>query len=455
MKPVVIVGAVAAGMSAASALKRLMPETEVMVFGREEYISYGACGMPFYVSGEIKDVNRLIVLKPEKAREERGIDLKTAHEVLKIDRASHCVEVKNLKTGEVFTQEYERLVMATGARAMMPALENSSLEGIFPLKELADSIKINRYIEEKKPQKAVVIGGGFIGVEVVESFRKRGMDVTLVEAASGVLSVMDTQMAQRVAEEIQRNHVELYVNEKVTGFIGKDQVSGVKLESGKTLPADLVLMSIGVAPNTEIAAEAGLELGARKAVKIDEYLKTSDPFIYAAGDCAVVYHQLLGDYQYVPLALGANRQGRMAGENIAAELMGQELKKFPGILGTAMTKVFDFEVGKTGIGAQEKERYKLENIESVEIKYVAKAGYYPERSKIWVKLYFEADTEILVGGQIVGQNGSVLRLDILVTAIHARMRLSDIYNMDLGYCPPFSPVWDPILVAAKAGMKKG
>lgn len=455
MKPVIVVGAVAAGMSAASQIKRQLPEREVMVFGREEYISYGACGMPFYVSGEIKDYNRLIVLKPEKAREERGINLKTGHEVIKINRDAKTVEVKNLQTGEVFTRDYERLVLATGARAMMPPLENVDLAGIFPLKELDDSIQINRYIEENKPKKAVVIGGGFIGVEVVESFRKRGMDVTLVEAASGVLSIMDTDMAERVSEEIRRNQVELYVNEKVTGFTGKEQVSGVKLESGKTLAADLVLMSIGVSPNTEIAAAAGLELGARKALKINEYMQTSDPHIYAAGDCALVYHQLLRDYQYVPLALGANRQGRMAGENIAAELSGKSLQKFPGILGTSMTKVFDFEVGKTGIGAREIEHYNLKNIESVEIKYVAKAGYYPERSKIWVKLYFEVDTEILVGGQIVGQNGSVLRLDILVTAIHARMRLSDIYNMDLGYCPPFSPVWDPILVAAKAGMRKG
>ena len=210
-----------------------------------------------------------------------------------------------------------------------------------------------------------------------------------------------------------------------------------------------------MSPNSALAKEAGLASGDRGAILTDRYQRTSNPHIFAAGDCTTAYHRLLDRFVYLPLALGANRQGRMCAENIAAEIKGQPLKPFPGVLGTSMVKVFDYEVGKTGIGEGEISRYGLTGLESVEVKYFAKAGYYPERSRIWVKLYFYKESGILAGGQIVGQNGSVLRLDTLAAAISAKMTLEQLYDLDLGYTPPFSPVWDPLLVAARAGMKNG
>ncbi|HCL56895.1 MAG TPA: hypothetical protein DHW82_07800 [Spirochaetia bacterium] len=454
MKPIVIVGAVAAGMSAASQIKRSLPEREVIVFGKEKYISYGACGMPFYISGEIKDFNRLIVLKPEKAVTERKINLKIEHEVLSIDRKNKKVKVKNLQDGSSFEQEYEKLVLATGSRAIIPPLPGIELRGIFPLKELDDSIQINSFIDAEKPKKAVIIGGGFIGVEAAESFRKRNMEVTLIEAAPRILAILDEDFSTLVQEEMIRNEVKVLTNQKAVRFEGERKVKKVILENGEVIEADLVLLSIGVLPNSKIAEEAGLSLGDRKAVFVNEFLQTSDPDIFAGGDCATVYHTLFKKDLYIPLALGANRQGRMCGENITASLSEKPLKKFPGIIGSSMTKVFDFEIGKTGIGQVDIERNGISDMDSVSIKYVAKAGYYPERSKIWVKLYFEKDSQIIKGGQIVGQNGSVLRLDVITVAISQEMTLEEFYNLDLGYCPPFSPVWDPLLVAARAGMKE-
>lgn len=454
MKPIVIIGAVAAGMSAASQLKRQMPDLQVIVYGKEPYISYGACGMPYYVSGEIKDYNKLIVLKPEKAINERNIDLKVEHEVIKIDKENKKVTVKDLKSGNTFEQEYEKLVIATGARGVKPPIEGIDLKGVFPLIELDDSIELTSYLDSEKPKKAVIVGGGFIGVEVAEAFSKRGMDVTLIQAAPSILRTMDVDMSSLVLEEMKRNEVEVLLNAKVTAFKGKEKIEKVILEDGKEIKADVVLISIGVSPNSELAKEAGLELGEKNAVKNNLYLQTSDADIYAAGDCSTVYNALLDKYVFVPLALGANRQGRMCGENIAALLKGERPKPFPGIIGTSMTKVFDYEIGKTGIGEVEIERYGLEHVDSVQIKYVAQAGYYPNRSKIWVKLFFESDTKRIVGGQIVGQAGSVLRIDVLVAAISSDMRLDELYNLDLGYCPPFSPVWDPLLVAAKAALSK-
>ncbi|MCF7928187.1 MAG: FAD-dependent oxidoreductase [Spirochaetales bacterium] len=453
MKPVVVAGAVAAGMSAASIIKRSLPDREVIVYGREENISYGACGMPYFIGGEIESYEKLAVLKPSWAREKRNIDLHIRHEVTKIDRDAGKVEVKDLESGNTFWQEYEKLVIATGARAIMPPIPGADLEGVLPLKQLEDSVRLDEYLNEKKPRKAVIIGGGYIGVESAEAFRNRGMDVTIVEALPRILNIVDEEMSEHAAEELENNEVAILSGTKVVGIEGSGSVERVKLETGETLEADVVLMSVGVRPNTEIAEEAGIELGDKKAVMVDQYLKTNDPDIYAAGDCAVAYHNVLGRPVHVPLALGANRQGRMAGENIVAELNGNPLNTFPGILGSAMIKIFDGEVAKTGIGETEIEQYGLKEVDSVSIKAHTLAGYYPGNSPMWVKIFYHAHSKKLMGGQIYGAGRSVLRINILATAISAGMRLEDLYNLDLGYAPPFSPVWDPLLVAARQGMK--
>lgn len=452
-KPVVIAGAVAAGMSAASVIKRNMPDLDVIVFGREEHISYGACGMPYFIGGEIESYNKLAVLTPQKAREKRGIDLRVLHEVTEIDRTNKQVTVKNLKTGDVFQQAYEKLVWATGARAIIPPIPGADLQGVLPLKELHHSVQLDAYMREKKPSRAVVIGGGYIGVEAAEAFRHRGLNVTVVEALPRILNIVDADISELAQQELERNEVKVLTGQKVVSIEGSDTVQQVTLENGQTVPADLVLMSIGVRPNTEVAETAGLELGDKKAVVVDRYLKTTDPDIYAAGDCAVAYHTVLDRSLHIPLALGANRQGRMAGENIVAELTDKPLNTFPGVLGSAMVKIFDGEAAKTGIGQIEIDRFGLKEVESVTIKSHTLAGYYPGADPLSVKLFYHAHSKRLLGGQLYGSGRSVLRINILATAIAAGMRLEDLYNLDLGYAPPFSPVWDPLLVAARKGMK--
>jgi len=409
--------------------------------------------MPYYVSGQIHESDQLIALWPEDAIAKRGIDLRLLHEVTGIDRAGKKVSLHDLDSGQVFEQEYEKLLIATGARAVRPDLPGIGLPGIFPLKEFQDGINLKAFIEKGKPRSGVIIGGGYIGVETAESFSRVGLDVTVVEALPRIMTIMDEDMAQLVADEMIQHGVRILAGRKVVGFEGEGQVRKVLLDDGGSLDADVVLLSIGVLPESRIAGDAGLELGERKAIKVDPYLRTTDPDVFAAGDCSTAFHRILKQDVFIPLGLTANRQGRMCGENIVAGLTGAGMRPFPGIIGTAVTKVFDLEIGRAGIGALEIERYKLGGISRVKIKAKNLPGYYPGATDIWVKLYYEDTSQVIVGGQIIGRDGSVLRIDTLAAAITARMRLEDLYSLDMAYAPPIAPVWDPLLIAARMGMK--
>ncbi|MHB8091918.1 MAG: FAD-dependent oxidoreductase [Syntrophales bacterium] len=453
MKPIVIVGAVAAGMSAASVIKRELPDLEVIVFGRETYISYGACGAPYYISGQIRNHEDLIALAPEDAIYKRGINLKTRHEVLSINREAQTVAVKNHEDGSAFEQEYGELVLATGARSIIPAIPGIELPGVFPLKEFQSGIDLKAFLENRKPQKAVIIGGGYIGVEMAESFRGAGLEVALVEAMPRVMSIMDEDMSLLADRELRANGIKVILGRKVVGLEGDQQVRAARLDDGSSVAADCVLLSIGVTPNSDIAVEAGLELGPRGAIKVDRYQRTSAPHIFGAGDCCTVYHRLLHQDVYIPLGLTANRQGKMCGENIVLQTKGKKLKQFPGVIGTAVTRIFGLEIAKTGIGQIELDRYDLKHISSVMIKATTLPAYFPGSTDIWVKLFFEDDSRVIVGGQIVGGPGSALRINTVVAAATQGMRMDELYTLDAAYAPPISPVWDPLLIAARSGMK--
>ncbi len=409
--------------------------------------------MPYYVSGQIQNQEELIALHPDDAIHKRGIDLRTRHEGMQINRVEKTVTIKNLEDGRTFEQEYAKLVIATGARAIMPPIPGIDLEGVFPMKEFQDGIDLKKFIETARPKKGVIIGGGYIGVEVTESFRRVGMEVVVVEALPRIMTIMDEDMSEIVAGGMKQNGVEIITSKRVVGLEGDGRVRAVLLDDGTSVKADCVLVSIGVSPRSEIALQAGLELGPRKGIKVDRYLRTSDPDIYASGDCSTVYHRLLCESVYIPLGLTANRQGKMCGENIVAEITGGKPKPFPGIIGTAVTRVFDLEVAKTGIGSSDIERYDLRHISSVKIKARNLPGYFPGASDLWVKLFYEDDSKVIVGGQIIGGEGSALRINTLVTAVTQAMRLDELYTLDTAYAPPFSPVWDPLLIAARAAMK--
>jgi len=409
--------------------------------------------MPYYVSGLIHTSDQLMALTPEEAIRKRGINLKIMHEVRGIDREAQKVEVHDLKDGRDFEQEYSKLVIATGASAIRPDLPGAHLAGIFTLKSFQDGLDLKGFVEHAKPTRGVIMGGGYIGVEIAEAFGRLGMEVTIIEALPRIMSVMDEDVSQLVAEELTRNYFTVLTGRKVVAFGGKENVQRVILEDGRAVDADCVVISIGVMPNSSLAERSGLELGERRAILVDSFHQTTDKDIYAAGDCCTAYHRVLERNVYIPLGLTANRQGRMCGENLVAGLAGEVLMPFPGILGTAITKVYDLEVGKTGIGAAEIERYARTGIGSVEVKARNLPGYYPGSADLLVKLYYEETSKIVVGGQVAGKGGVAARLDTLVAAIAARMTLADLYSLDMAYAPPFAPVWDPLLVAARAGMK--
>ena len=452
--PIVIIGGDAAGMSAASKIKRAQPTTEVIVFERSPHISYSACGMPYWIGGVIESDQRLIVLTPENARTRRGIDVRIEHTVTGIDPAAKTVTVQRQATGESFTQGYAKLVIATGASAVRPPIPGINLPGVFTLRSLSDGQRIFNYMAEHNPKRAVVIGGGYIGMEMVEALRERAVDVTVVEMLPQIMPNFDTDMVEEIAAHLADHSVKVHTKTRVTAIesTAEDSLSVVTAEAG-ILPADLVLVSTGVRPNSELAAAAGLKIGETHAIWVNAQMQTSDPDIYAAGDCVEHYHLVLEKNAWIPLATSATKGGRIAGDVISGEQ-----SHFPGILGTAVVKVFDYTMAVTGLTeAVAKASGKFgaagDDVGSAVITSNDKAGYWPDVEKIKVKLVFQKSTGRVLGGQLVGKAGVNKRIDIIATAISARMTVTDVGMLDLSYAPPYSPTWDPIQVCANVAAR--
>ncbi len=344
MNTIVIIGGDAAGMSAASKIKREMKESDVIVYERGEHISFSACGMPYWIGGTIESDEDLLVLTPEVARNKRGIDVRMRHEVTAINRAEKTVDVRNLDTGETARQAYNKLVIATGASAVRPPIPGMDLPGVFTLRALSDSQRIYAYMAATEPQTAVVIGGGYIGVEMAEALIDRGLEVHIVEMLPQIMPNFDADMVDEVTEHLREKGVQLHLNVGSDGVSEVDGRLAVGLGEQEAIVADLVLVSVGVRPNSQLAAEAGLALGSSRAIRVDDHMRTDDPDIYAAGDCVEHHHIVLDEDIWIPLAPSANKGGRIAGENIS----GSDTA-FPGILGTAVVKVFDYTMSVTGL----------------------------------------------------------------------------------------------------------
>ena len=448
MHKFIIIGGDGAGMSAASKAKRNQPDAEVIVFERGPYISYSACGMPYWIGGQIGPMDKLVVLTPERARERRGIDVRIGHEVTQIDAAQQVVHVRNLETDAIFTQPYDKLVIATGARAAKPPIPGVDLPGVFALRSLSDGERIYDYLSQNPARRAVVIGGGYIGLEMAEGFRDRDMQVAVVEMLPQLLPNFDPDMVEPVAAHLVEKEVEIWTQTRVTQIRqSTDGALEVIVQSGKgetTLPADIVLVATGVRPNSELAQAAGLKLGATGAIWVDAQMRTSDPHIYAAGDCVEHFHRVLGENVWIPLAPVANRGGRVAGDNISG---GQS--SLPGIIGTAVVKVFDYTLAVTGLTENEARAHNgLGEIGSAVITSHEKAAYWPGAAKINVKLIIQKSNGRVIGGQIVGKKGVAKRIDVIATAITAGMTADDMAMLDLAYAPPYSPTYDPIQVCA-------
>jgi NADPH-dependent 2,4-dienoyl-CoA reductase/sulfur reductase-like enzyme len=441
-----VIGGNAAGLSAASYVKRRKPEIEVVVFEKSPHASYGSCGLPYYIEGLVEDPLELIAQPIGALREKRGLDVRVLHEIIGIDAEKREVRVKNLQASNEFEISYDWLVISTGAFPIIPPFAGDDIKGVFTLRTLEDGIKVGRFIKEESPKRVAIIGGGYIGMEVAEAFSIRGFEVTLIEKLPRVLTNFDAEFAEKVQEKLEEKGVNLVLGSGVKAIEGDGVVKGVITDT-VTIETDLVLLGVGIKPEADIARKAGIELGHTGAIKVNDRMETSILGVYACGDCAEAYHRILKRNVWIPLGDTANKQGRIAGANIAGEQI-----LFPGIIGSAATKVFDLELARTGLGEEEAKREGFDVVTTL-IESSTRAHYYPGRKAIMIKLVAEKKTGVLIGAQAVGGEGVAKRIDVLATAIWARMTLDDIAWVDLTYVPPVAPVWDPVLVAAQVGMK--
>ena len=437
----VIVGGVAAGTKAASRARRIDPEAKITIYQEEPEPSISECGLPYLLSRVVDERDDLVARTPEQFAE-KGVEVRVRHRVEKIDPVNKRLSARALESGEVFEDAYDRLVLATGARAVLPPIPGADLDGIFKLRFLTDSDEVRRYIEERSPKKAAVVGGGYIGLEVAESLCNVGMEVSLIEGEDRVALAYSPEIAGRVEEHLEENGVHVYTGVKVEGFAGEGRVESVRFGDGE-LEADLVVVGIGIEPRVELAEEAGAELGESGAIRVDRHMKTSLPDVWAAGDCVEATNLVSGKPVWIPLGDTANQMGRVAGTNAAT---GEDRLEFPGILGTGIFKVFDLGVGKTGLSEKEAEEAGFEPA-SAAVETTDRAGYYPGVGKVFLNLIADTSSGRLLGAEAAGYGAAKLT-DICATAIWGKLAYPDLVNLDLAYAPPFGPVLSPVIQAA-------
>lgn len=437
---VVIVGGVAGGASVATRLRRLDESAEIILLERGPYVSFANCGLPYYIGGVIPDRNRLLVQTPEGLRAIFNIEARVHHAVTAIDRQAKTITVHNLSTQTTYTETYDKLVLSPGAAPFVPPIPGRDLDGVFVLRTIPDVDKIKQFIDDQSPRRAVVIGGGFIGIELAENLRLRGLDVTIVEMMDQVLIFLDYEMATLVHQHLQAHSIQLALGDGLK-TIEQGPPLQVVLQSDRRIEADMVVLAIGVRPENELAKQAGLDLGVRGTIVTNECLQTSDPDIYAIGDAAQIINLITGDPTNVALAGPASKQGRLVADHIA----GRQAR-YKGAQGTAIVKVFDLTVASTGLGERQLEQKGLA-FKSVTIHASSHAGYYPGATPMTLKLLFADDGGRVLGAQIVGQEGVDKRIDVLATAMHASMTVFDLEELELAYAPPYGSTRDPVNIA--------
>lgn len=438
----VVVGGVAAGMSAAAKARRTTKDLDVVVYEQSGFVAYGSCGFPYFIKGEVPRVEDLVARTPAQFAEQ-GIQTRVRHRVLAVDPTAQTLRVRNVVTGEEFSDRWDRLILATGGTAARPPIPGLDLLGIFTLRTVEDAVAIRQWIGDHRPERGVIVGGGYIGLEMAEALSAHGVRLTVVEMLPQVLPNMDAEMAAHAQEELTRQGVTLHLERPVEAFEGRDRVQAV-VAGGERLPAEVVIFSIGVRPSVELARQAGIAVGPTGAMAVDDHQRTSLSNVWAAGDAAEARHLITGQPAYVPLGTTANKQGRVAGTNAAG---GDEI--FSGIVGTAVVKVFDLHAAQTGL-TEKRAREGGRDAAAVTITANSRASYMPGRSPIHVKLVFERGSQKLLGGQIVGREGVAKRIDSVAAALQAGWTTYELAALDMAYAPPFSPAWDPLLVAANA-----
>jgi NADPH-dependent 2,4-dienoyl-CoA reductase/sulfur reductase-like enzyme len=460
-KKILVIGGVAAGTSAASKAKRIDPDADVKIIQDERVVSYGACGIPYVIEGIVSDFQELIERSADIFKKEYQIDVITNTRAQRIDRDKKEVYTIDLQNRVETIYEYDSLVIATGARAIVPNIKGADQrdgDDIFLIRNYEDGLKIYDSKKAKNASTCVVVGAGLIGLEMVEAFKKRSarrkMDITVVEMSDHVLPTMlDKNMAKIVQRELESNGVKVITGEQVEEIVGNsisrdDNVKTLKTNTNRQIDTDFILLGTGVRPNSEIAKDTGIELGYANAIKVNDNMRTNVPDIFSAGDCTTARSYITNEDIYLPLGTTANKQGRVAGENAAGGSA-----RFRGIAGSAITKVFDLYIGKTGLTRQEALNYGFDPIEE-EIESVTKARYYPDSKPIWIKIIADRKSGRILGSQIVGGEGVKERIDLIALALLLKADLRDLSSYDACYVPPASPVWEPLNIAASQTAKQ-
>lgn len=433
---IIIVGGVAGGASAAAKARRVDETAEIHVFERGPYISFANCGLPYYIGGEIEDRQKLLIMTPKKFWDRSRVYAHVNHEVVSISRQTKTIRVKG-PNGREHDVPYDKLILSQGARPIVPPIPGADLPHVFTLRDIPDMDRIARFVDESKPRRAVVIGGGFIGLEMAEAFHRRGMHVTIVERDPHILPLLDHDLAVHLQNQIRRDDFELKTGATAARFTS----DGLELADGSRLSADLILLSVGVKAEVELGRAAGLEIGVTGGVKTNGRMETSDPDIYAVGDAAETIHAVTGARTRIPLAGPANRQGRIAGANAAGAHI-----TYPGALGSSIVRVLHMTAAFTGLSSAQAARAGLSFFTSL-TRDNSHASYYPGARPMLIKIIAEEGTGRLLGAQVVGESGVDKRIDVLATAVTGRMSVFDLENLDLAYAPPFGSANDPVNIA--------
>ena len=445
---VIVIGAVAAGSKAAAKLKRLKPDWEILVYTADDNVSYSACGLPYYVAGSFKNVENLIIRRPAEY-EKQGIQVKLRHLVKSINPDKKEIIIENLDNNETFTDNYDKLIIATGATPFVPDIKGVDLENVFTLRTLEDGVNLKNAVLQSK--KAVILGCGYIGIELLEAFVKQGLMVNVIQGSDRIMPIFDDDLSDIIQSYvIQKNlgQVRILNNDTIASIEGDGKVQKVITTRGFEVETDFVVLSVGVRANIQIAKEAGIEIGSTGAIKVNSRMETSVKDIYACGDCVEKYHAVADAPCWIPLGSTANKEGRCCAINVSGEV-----DEFEGVLGSAVTRYFDFSMSMTGLTEKQAIKYGFNPV-SVVVNKNDKAGYMPNAENIIIKLVADKDTQRILGAQGLGQGDVDKRINTLTTALLSKMTVREFFGNDMTYAPPFSTSIDPMLTAAQNLMNK-
>lgn len=438
---VIIIGGIAAGTSAAAKLRRIHKDAEITMYEKSKIVSFGACGLPYFVGNFFDDSENMIARTPE-AFIKSGVDVKLEHEVVAIDFDNKKVTVKDIKNNESFEDSYDKLMIATGASSIIPPIKNLNLQNVYTLKSMEDGKMLKQLISDEKNKKVAIIGAGFIGLEAVEAAKHNNKEVSVFQLEDRILKdVFDKEITDLLEEELRAKDVNLYLNETVKELVGDGNKVKKVISSNREIEADIVIVATGVRPNTGFIKDDKLKMLKNGAIIVDEYGRTSIEDVYAAGDCATIRQIVTGEDSYVPLATGANKLGRIVGENLGGNNIS-----FQGSLSSSCLKVLDMEAGRTGITENKAKSLGL-NYKTTFINDMNQTSYYPGQNKIYIKLIYDAESKVILGGQIAGYKDAVQRVNVIAACIYGKLTTNELGMLDLCYSPPFARTWDALNVA--------